>query len=123
MKTATLNIPEKAERFFAKKLAFTLGPVELNEEIKEGGNMTIVDVRATEDFSKGHVPGAINLPEGQWNKLNGWFNERLVVAYCYSQTCHLAAHAAVEFSKQGHSVMEMEGGFEAWRANKLPVEK
>jgi len=45
------------------------------------------------------------------------------VLYCYSPTCHLAAKAAVEFARKGFPVMEMDGGFEAWKENELPIEK
>ena len=42
--------------------------------------------------------------------------------FCYSQVCHLAATAAVEFAGKGYSVMEMEGGFEAWKEHDLEIE-
>jgi rhodanese-related sulfurtransferase len=45
------------------------------------------------------------------------------VLYCYSQTCKLAAAAAVELASRGIPVVEMEGGFEAWEKSGLPVEK
>ena len=48
--------------------------------------------------------------------------DRTAVIYCYSQTCKLAAAAAVEFASAGIPVVEMEGGFEAWEKNQLPVE-
>lgn len=34
------------------------------------------------------------------------------VLYCYSQVCHLAATAAVQFTGHGYSIMELDGG---WR--------
>ena len=34
------------------------------------------------------------------------------VIYCYTQTCHLAAGAALVFAKKGYSVVELEGGFD-----------
>jgi rhodanese-related sulfurtransferase len=123
MKTSVLNAPEQAEEFFADKLAFTIGPVEVNQQIEDHEKNLIIDVRDTKDFLKGHVPGAINLPEGQWEKTSNWLNDQPLIVYCYSQTCHLAARAAVEFARQGHSVQEMEGGFDTWKENKLPVEK
>jgi rhodanese-related sulfurtransferase len=122
MTSATLSAPEKAKEFFAGKLDFTIGPAEVNQQLQNGANIVIIDVRATEDFIKGHVPHAINLPEGQWDKTSGWRKERPLVIYCYSQTCHLAARAALAFASQGFPVMEMEGGFAAWKENKLPVE-
>jgi hypothetical protein len=35
----------------------------------------------------------------------------------------LAANAALEFASRGFPVMELEGGFEAWKENELEVEK
>jgi rhodanese-related sulfurtransferase len=58
--------PAKAKEFFAGKMAFTTGPVELNRMLK-GENVNVVDVRAADDFAKGHVPGAINLPHEKWD--------------------------------------------------------
>ena len=53
----------------------------------------------------------------------GLKKDKINVFYCYTQQCHLAATAALEFASRGFSVMEMEGGFEAWRDNELEVEK
>lgn len=35
---------------------------ELRKMMKDGGQLTIVDVREPELFAKGHIPGAINIP-------------------------------------------------------------
>ena len=35
---------------------------ELRKMMKDGGQLTIVDVREPELFTKGHIPGAINIP-------------------------------------------------------------
>jgi rhodanese-related sulfurtransferase len=45
------------------------------------------------------------------------------VLYCYSQVCHLAATAAVEFAGRGFSIVELEGGFDGWKEYDLPIEK
>jgi rhodanese-related sulfurtransferase len=83
----------------------------------------VVDVRAEEDYEKGHVPGAINLPQERWDTFEGLSRDKLNVLYCYSHVWHLAATAAVQFADRGFSVMEMDGGFEAWKENDLKVEK
>lgn len=113
--------PARAHDYFAAKMEFTTGPVELERELK-GGDVVVVDVRAAEDYAKGHVPGAISLPEDRWERPEGLDRSRVNVLYCYSQVCHLAARAAVELSAQGYPVRELEGGFEGWKQNKLPVE-
>jgi rhodanese-related sulfurtransferase len=116
------NDPEKARQFFADKMAFTTGPVELARNVKQGADIVVVDVREAEDYKKGHIPGAVNLPHDKWNIREGLQKNALNVLYCYSHVCHLAATAAVEFAADGYSVMEMDGGFEAWKENDLEIE-
>lgn len=117
------NDSVKAREFFLDKVTFTTGPVELNRELEQGADIVVVDVRAEEDYKKGHIPGAINLPKERWESLQGLSRDKLNVLYCYSQVCHLAATAAVEFAGKGYSVMEMDGGFQAWKEYELQVEK
>ena len=45
---------QTAEEYFANKNAFTTGPVEVGNKIQNGDNVVIIDVRAEEDFRKGH---------------------------------------------------------------------
>jgi len=116
------NDPEKARQFFADKMAFTTGPVEVSNNLKQGTDLVVVDVREEEDYRKGHIPGAVNLPFERWNSCEGLRKETLNVLCCYSQTCHLAAMAGQEFAGRGYSVMEMDGGFEAWKENDLEIE-
>jgi rhodanese-related sulfurtransferase len=113
----------RARAYFEQKSAFTTGPVELDHAIKAHENIVIVDVREAEDFAKAHIPGAINLPKGAWDNAEGLQKDRTNVVYCYTQQCHLAAHACVKFAGQGYPVMEMDGGFEAWQENELDTEK
>ena len=116
--------PAEAQRFFEDKLAFTIGPVELERWIKSGeDNLVVVDVRAAEDFAKGHVLGAINIPMEQWDKPEGLSKQKMNVLYCYTQQCHLAATACARFAGLGYPVMELEGGFETWKDNELEVEE
>lgn len=124
MATATLHKtdPAKARRYFEDKMAFTTGPVELEREL-HNDEVNIIDVRAAEDYESGHIPGAKILPAERWNTLEGLEQGKLNVLYCYSQVCHLAAKAAVEFTARGFSVMELEGGFAGWKAHDLPIEK
>ena len=120
--TLKKNEPEKTKQFFADKLAFTTGPVELSHALKESADFAVIDVRDAEDYQNGHIPRAINLPRDKWSSLAGLRKDALNVLYCYTQQCHLAATAAFEFAGKGYSVMEMEGGFQAWKDNNLEIE-
>ena len=95
-----------------------LGAIERGRD-----DVVIVDVRLPSDYRSGHIPGAINLPKGRWEVPKGLSPDKLHVLYCYSQTCHLAAEAAVELLKQGYRVQEMEGGYATWTAAEYPVEQ
>jgi rhodanese-related sulfurtransferase len=126
MQTGTNRIhsPERAKAYFEDKLAFTTGPVELEKWIKSNeDNLVIVDVREAEDFNKGHIPGAISVPKEEWSSPDGLSRDKTNVVYCYSQQCHLAANACVQFAGKGFPVMELEGGFAVWKEHDLEIEE
>jgi rhodanese-related sulfurtransferase len=114
--------PRKAKEYFEDKITFTTGPVELDHMIKEDEDINVVDVREAEDYEEGHIPGAVNLPREKWHTLEGLERDKTNVLYCYSHVCHLAATAAVEFAGKGYPVMEMDGGFKAWKEHDLEIE-
>ncbi len=118
-----ISDPQKAKEYFEAKMAFTTGPVELERMMKQGENINVVDVRAAEDYAEGHIPAAVNLPKDKWQTLEGLRKDKTNVLYCYSQVCHLAATAAVEFASKGYPVMELEGGFRAWKEHDMDIEK
>jgi rhodanese-related sulfurtransferase len=103
-------------------MAFTTGPVELHRMLKSGENINVIDVRESEDFAKGHIQGAINLPKSEWSSLNGLSKDKTNVVYCYTAVCHLGAAACLEFASKGFPVMELDGGFDEWKENDLEVE-
>ncbi|HEY0944664.1 MAG TPA: rhodanese-like domain-containing protein [Opitutaceae bacterium] len=114
--------PAKAQEYFEEKMAFTTGPVEL-ERLLANREVNLIDVRAEEDYRHSHIPGARNLPQERWGTLEGLERQKVNVLYCYSQVCHLAAKAAVEFARHGYAVMELEGGYAGWESHELHVEK
>ena len=115
--------PQTAVKYFQRKLDCTTGPIELSHWIEEGAPVNVIDVRRPEDYEKGHVPHSINIPKEQWENAKGLSKDKTNVVYCYSQTCHLAASAAVVFAKKGFSVIELEGGFNTWQKAGLEMEE
>ena len=110
-----------ARAHFAAKVGFTTGPHEVTGMLDGKHDVVIVDVRFPTDYRKAHIPGAVNLPKGKWQAAAGLSKDKLNILYCYNQTCHLAAEAAVELIALGYPVAEMEGGFATWEANGAPV--
>lgn len=105
---------KKAEEFFAEKLAYTLGPVELKKMV-EDKKIKLIDVRAKEDYDEAHIPQAISIPKAELkDKLHMLSKDDVHAVYCYNQQCHLAAAAAFTLAVNGYFAMELEGGFNTW---------
>ena len=114
--------PHTAVNYFQQKLDCTTGPIELDHWLKDKAPVQVIDVRRPEDYAKAHIPGAVNIPKEQWENAKGLAKDKTNVVYCYSQTCHLAAGAAVVFAQKGFSVIELEGGFNTWQKAGLAVQ-
>lgn len=105
---------EKAQCFFSKILAFTLGPVEL-KDLLDKGKVRVVDVRRLEDYEISHIPSAISIPSNELDKhLEKLSKEETTVVYCYNRECHLGAKACLILADYGYPVMLLEGGFKTW---------
>lgn len=105
---------KKAEEFFAQRLAYTLGPVELKKMV-EDKKVKVIDVRAKEDYDESHIPEAISIPKTELrDRVSELSKHDVHVVYCYNQQCHLASNAALILAQNGYPVMELEGGFDVW---------
>jgi rhodanese-related sulfurtransferase len=89
--------------------------------LRRNEDIIVVDVRETEDYERGHVPGALNVPPGRWQDFALLGEDALNIIYGYSGRCHLAARAARTFTGNGCQVIEMTGGFEAWKSNNFEI--
>ena len=105
---------DAAREYFADKMAFTTGPVELKRAIGNG-EVQVIDLRDADSYATAHVPGAINLPQAQWADQDVLSKDKLNVLYCYNPVCHLAAKAGLQFTTAGFPVMELEGGWTMWQ--------
>jgi phage shock protein E len=83
----------------------------------------LLDVRTTEEFAEGRVPGARNVPVRELEaRLAEVPKDRPVVVYCHSGS--RAALASRLLRERGYTdVREMTGSMMAWEAAKLPVER
>ncbi len=105
---------QKAEDFFTKRLAYTLGPVELKNFMEKGG-VKVVDVRLKADYDIAHIPGAISIPKDELDKrLTELSKDEITIVYCYNQQCHLGDNACLILAEYGYPTMLMEGGFKVW---------
>ncbi len=87
------------------------------------GLVTVLDVRPSEEYQAGHLPGAVNIPlseiEGRLGKLP---KNKEIVAYCRGPYCVLAFEAVARLRKKGLKARRLEDGFPEWRRRGFPVE-
>ncbi|HLA14126.1 MAG TPA: rhodanese-like domain-containing protein, partial [Gemmatimonadaceae bacterium] len=83
----------------------------------------LIDVRSPEEWSAGHLPGAIHIPLAALPERLGEIDDgKPVVVHC--QGGGRSAIAASYLKSHGvRSVANLRGGFDAWLAGDLPVER
>ncbi len=88
---------------------------------KDDSNLTILDVRTPEEFkSDGHLVGAKLIPVNQLaSHLNMLDKSKTILVYCRSGSRSVYASRMLE--KNGFTPLNMSGGINAWKSEKLPV--
>ena len=84
---------------------------------RETNKTVIVDVRETNEWAVGHIPGAIHMPLSTFDptSIPDDRNKHLVFHCRSGRRCGIAAEKALEAGHTG-KIKRMEGGFLAWEA-------
>jgi len=86
------------------------------------GAVIVLDVRPSEEFAAGHIPGAISVPlRDLERRLSELPKDQEIVAYCRGPYCVLAVQAVEVLRKRGFHAVRLEDGIQDWRAMGLPV--
>ena len=87
------------------------------------GDVTVLDVRPVEEYSAGHIPGAVSIPLADLERrLAELPRDREIVAYCRGPYCMMALDAIAVLRKSGFKAARLDEGIPDWRARGLPVE-
>jgi rhodanese-related sulfurtransferase/predicted transcriptional regulator len=103
----------------------SLEPIGREELLKRmrRGMITVIDVRPAEEFSAGHIAGAISIPLDQLKRrLREIPPHREVVAYCRGPYCLMAYDAVSELRRRGFKARRLREGYPEWKSAGLPVE-
>lgn len=106
-----------AFNFFSARLSFETDCWDVHHAItNDRHDFVLLDVRGEDDFAKGHVPTAINLPHWKINEqtLIQYPMNTLFVVYCAGPHCNGANKGAIALAKLGRPVKEMIGGAIGW---------
>lgn len=111
-----------ADFFTARNELEPVGRQELLSRMKKG-LVTVVDVRPSDEFARGHIAGAINVPIDELGKrLKSLPKCREVIAYCRGPYCIYSLDAVMKLRQNGFQVRRLEDGFPEWKAAGLPIE-
>ncbi|MHA1860038.1 MAG: rhodanese-like domain-containing protein [Candidatus Asgardarchaeia archaeon] len=86
-----------------------------DEENKE--DFKLVDVLSEDDYKRGHIPGAINIPLEKLEKLADKYLKKKdkIVVYCTSYSCHASTNAAKKLLRMGYrNVLDFKAGRRGW---------
>ncbi|WP_159888676.1 ArsR/SmtB family transcription factor [Paenibacillus puerhi] len=82
----------------------------------EEGSIILLDVRPTDEFETGHIPGAISVPmEDLHEYLTKLPREIEIAAYCRGPYCVYSAQAVEKLRQEGFTAFRLEAGVFEWR--------
>ena len=102
-----------------------LEPVDNDELVRRvrAGEVTLLDVRPSEEYLAGHIPGALSVPLADIGTRLGELRKRRdIVAYCRGPYCVMALDAVDLLRRKGFRAHRMEHGVPEWRAQGWRVE-
>jgi rhodanese-related sulfurtransferase len=95
-------------------------PQQLSEQLENGGDAQIVDVRETAEVAEGMITGARHIALGELaGRLDELDKSRPVVAVCRSG--RRSAAAADQLTAAGFTAYTVPGGMLDWTAAGLPT--
>jgi rhodanese-related sulfurtransferase len=117
------EVEQVASQYFQERGA--MEPVDGAELLRrvERGEVTVLDVRPSEEYRAGHFPGALSIPVDELKaRLRELPKDRVVVAYCRGPYCVMALEAVELLRRTGFEAHRMEEGVIEWRARGWPLE-
>ena len=107
----------------SSELAPSISPSNLHERREAGTAPVVIDVRTPEEYSQGHIPGAVNIPYDQIaERISEVEAPNGVALYCMVGPRARKGEEALRDS--GYApILHLEGGMAAWQASGLPIER
>ncbi|MFQ3231219.1 rhodanese-like domain-containing protein [Reinekea sp.] len=101
-----------------------LSPQQVTQKINNE-DAKVIDIRTKDEFNKGHLPNAINIPARDVQKRIGElepFKDQPIILICKTGTTAGATGAVL--AKEGFSsLFKMRGGILEWQSSSLPLIK
>ena len=109
-------------------LDFEIPDAPTARRLQAAGQVTFVDARSVADYREGHVPGAVSLPIGDFDRLIEDFRRRFgrddpIATYCSGRSCQDSHILAQRLFEEGYTnVSVFIDGYPGWTAEGYPIE-
>ena len=90
---------------------------DINEGVAEYGRTkgaVLIDVREPDEFAKGHIPGAVNLPLQQFMKITELVPDKSTSLFVYCLVGGRTKRACTGYTKLGYTNVHNLGGINAY---------
>ncbi|WP_294949463.1 metalloregulator ArsR/SmtB family transcription factor [Sulfurivirga sp.] len=93
-------------------------------QIAKEDRVLLLDVRPPEEYARGHIPGALNVPPDQIDTFLEHFDPKgkTVVAYCRGPYCTFSHKAVSAMRSKAIQALRLEEGLPEWRAEGGAIE-
>jgi rhodanese-related sulfurtransferase len=99
-------------------------PVNQVLKMVKRGEITLLDVRPSEEYAHSHVEGAINVTlEELEERLGDFPKSKTIVAYCRGSNCILSYEAVKRLRTKGYKAMRTEDGIPEWINKSIKLTK
>lgn len=83
----------------------------------QDGTFLIVDLRPRQDYARGHIRGAVNVPYGRFGTQLRDREKDTIILYCERGALSMAV--ARDLERQGYRTKSVVGGIHAYRGKNL----
>jgi len=98
---------------------------QVNSMLQKNKKIIVLDVRTAEEFSYGHIKGALNIDIRQpdaFSKIDNLNKNAIYIVHC--RTNHRSGMAVEHMMQSGFkNIYQMMDGWSGWLSNNLPVQK
>lgn len=118
--------PVEAEAHFLTQLSFETDPSDVHGDLAKGvTGFVVVDCRAPEEYARGHIPGALNMPyKALTHEATAKLDRDMTyVVYDAGLFDNAATKSCLRMAALGLRVKEMIGGLHGWVGEGYTVEK
>ena len=116
--------PSQTEPSLMEKTKGSFASVSLDDFLERVKNKRglVLDARAEKEYKRAHVPGALSLPENEFEKNYANLKSRLetdkgqpLVVYCSSRSCEASTVVSEALAHLGYTdVVIFHGGWQEW---------